>query len=518
MALDFFGFKIVRTEKEIKAEERKSINSIVPPLDTEGSVVSSGGYFGTSYSLEFSTTNENLLINKYREIGLQAEVESAIDEIVNEAISTDGQEAPVSLDLQKVKYSDDIKDSIRDEFTTILSLLNFDKNSYEIFRRWYVDGRIYYYIAIDTNSPKDGIQQLSYMDPRRVKRIKEVNREKNPRGVEVISDITEFYVYNEHQNLKLPVDSVASVTSGLVDDKNNIVVLSYLHKAIKPLNQLRMLEDATVIYRLSRAPERRIFYIDVGNLPKVKAEQYVNDIMNKYRNKIVYDSETGEVRDDKKTQTMTEDFWLPRREGGRGTEIGTLPGGMNLGELTDVQYFQRKLYRSLHVPVARLDDAATFNTGRSTEINREEIKFFKFVQRLRTRFSALFSDLLRKQLILKEIITPDEWETELKHLIFYDFRGESHFMEFNESEIISRRMEVAKQAIDMGEGYYSQKYIRQNFLKQTDQDMEQIDIDNGMVNPEKDRETETGIEGGGIPPEEETPVETPEPETPEAEQ
>ena len=240
--------------------------------------------------------------------------------------------------------------------------------------------------------------------------------------------------------------------------------------------------------------------------------------MNKYRNKIVYDSETGEVRDDKKTQTMTEDFWLPRREGGRGTEIGTLPGGMNLGELTDVQYFQRKLYRSLHVPVARLDDASTFNTGRSTEINREEIKFFKFVQRLRTRFSAIFSDLLRKQLILKEIITPDEWETELKHLIFYDFRGESHFMEFNESEIISRRMEVAKQAIDMGEGYYSQKYIRQNFLKQTDEEMEQIDVDNGLVNPEAERETETGIEGGGSPPEEETPTETPETETPEAEQ
>ena len=512
MAFDFFGFKIVRSEKETKELERKSVNSIVPPLDTEGSVVSSGGYFGTSYSLEFSTSNENLLINKYREIALQAEVESAIDEIVNEAIVADSNETPVVIDLQKLKYSDDVKDVIRKEFDYILSLLNFEKNAYEIFRRWYVDGRMYYYIAIDTNNPKDGIQELSYMDPRRVKKIKEVNREKNPRGIDIISDVNEYYVYNEHQSLKLPADSVSAITSGLVDNKNNIVVLSYLHKAIKPLNQLRMLEDSTVIYRLSRAPERRIFYIDVGNLPKVKAEQYVNDIMNKYRNKIVYDSESGEIRDDKKTQTMTEDFWLPRREGGRGTEIGTLPGGMNLGELTDVQYFQRKLYRSLHVPVARLDDASTFNTGRSTEINREEIKFFKFVQRLRARFSGLFSDLLRKQLILKEIITPEEWESELRHNILYDFRGESHFLEFNEAEIVSRRMEIAKQAVEMGEGYYSQKYIRQNFLKQTEQDMEQIDIDNGLVNPESEKET--GIEGGGPPPEE-----TPEtPASPEEEQ
>jgi len=478
MAFDFFGFSIVK--KEVPQEETPSINNVVPPVDTEGSIVSSGGYFGTHYNLEFSSTNENLLINKYREISLQPEVESAVDEIVNEAIAAVDDEAPVEVKLDQVKYSDEIKGLIREEFENVLSLLNFRENAYEIFKRWYVDGRIQYYIAIDTKSPEKGIQELSYMDPRKLKKIKEVHRKRNKRGVEIIDNVEEFYIYNDQQSLKIPNDSIASVTSGLVDDKNNIVVLSYLHKAIKPLNQLRMLEDSTVIYRLSRAPERRIFYVDVGNLPKVKAEQYLNEIMGKYRNKIVYDAETGEIRDDKKTLSMQDDFWIPRREGGKGTEITTLPSGQNLGELDDIKYFQRKLYRCLNVPVGRIEDNSTFNTGRATEINREEIKFFKFIQRLRNRFSALFHDLLKKQLILKRVITPEDWDSELSTRIFYDFKQDSHFLEYSEAEIMTKRIELAQSAVQLGEDYFSVDYIKKHILKMTEVQIDKIDTDKDL--------------------------------------
>ena len=503
MAFDFFGFSIVK--KEVPQEEQPKINNIVPPVDTEGSIISSGGYFGTHYNLEFSSTNENLLINKYREISLQPEVESAVDEIVNEAIAAIDDESPVDVNLDQVKYSDEIKDMIREEFENVLSLLNFRGNAYEIFKRWYVDGRIQYYIAIDTEHPEKGIQELSYMDPRKLKKIKEVIRKKNRRGVEIIDNVNEFYIYNDQQQLKIPNDSISSVTSGLVDDKNNIVVLSYLHKAIKPLNQLRMLEDSTVIYRLSRAPERRIFYVDVGNLPKVKAEQYLNEIMGKYRNKIVYDAETGEVRDDKKTLSMQDDFWIPRREGGKGTEITTLPSGQNLGELDDIKYFQRKLYRCLNVPVGRLEDNSTFNSGRATEINREEVKFFKFVQRLRNRFSVLFHDLLRKQLILKRIVTPEDWDSELDTKIFYDFKQDSHFLEYSEAEIMTKRIELAQAATQLGEEFFSNDYIKKNILKMSEVDMDQIESDTDLEAAEEEPEGEAA-------PDESTPEEEPSPE------
>lgn len=506
MAFDFFGFRIIKKEEE-QAEQPK-INNVVPPVDTEGSIVSSGGYFGTHYNLEFSSTNENLLINKYREISLQPEVESAVDEIVNEAIAAIDIEAPLGINLDQVKYSDEVKNIIREEFEYVLSLLNFKGNAYEIFKRWYVDGRIQYYLAIDTDHPEKGIQQVSYMDPRKLKKIKEVIRKKNKRGVEIIDRVEEFYIYNDQQQLKIPTDSISSITSGLVDDKNNIVVLSYLHKAIKPLNQLRMLEDSTVIYRLSRAPERRIFYVDVGNLPKVKAEQYLNEIMGKYRNKIVYDAETGEVRDDKKTLSMQDDFWIPRREGGRGTEITTLPSGQNLGELDDIKYFQRKLYRCLHVPVGRLEDNSTFNTGRATEINREEVKFFKFIQRLRNRFAILFHDMLRKQLILKRIVTPEDWEAELDTKIFYDFKQDSHFLEYNEAEILSRRIEVAQAAVSLGEDYFSPDYVKKNILKMTEVEVEKVETDN-------DLDAASGEESPTPPEEEPTPEGGGEKETPE---
>lgn len=484
MAFDFFGFSIVK--KELPQEERPKVNNIVPPIDTDGAIISSGGYFGTHYNLEFSSTNENLLINKYREISLQPEVESAVDEIVNEAIAAIEDEAAVEVNLDQVKYSEEIKDQIREEFDNVLSLLNFRENAYEIFKRWYVDGRIQYYIAIDTNTPQNGIQQLSYMDPRKLKKVKEVIKKKNDRGVDIIDKVQEYFVYNDEQSLKIPADSIASVTSGLVDDKNNVVVLSYLHKAIKPLNQLRMLEDSTVIYRLSRAPERRIFYVDVGNLPKVKAEQYLNEIMGKYRNKIVYDAETGEIRDDKKTLSMQDDFWIPRREGGKGTEITTLPSGQNLGELDDIKYFQRKLYRCLNVPVGRLEDNSTFNTGRATEINREEIKFFKFIQRLRNRFSALFHELLKTQLILKGIVTSEDWDAEFNNKIFYDFKQDSHFLEYSEAEILTKRIELAQAAVQLGKDYYSPDYIKKNILKMTQVEMNQVEVDKDLNVADKD--------------------------------
>lgn len=495
----FFGFKIVKN----KPEGHQNINDIVPPVDTEGSYVSSGGYFGTSYNLEFSSTNDILLINKYREVSMQPEVESAVDEIVNEAISSSEMDSPVEIDLDNVKYSDEIKDVIRKEFDNVLTLLNFKANAYESFKRWYIDGKISYYISIDTEHPEQGIQRLSYMDPRKLKKVKEIKKKKTDRGIEVIDDIEEFYIYNDTQSIKIPNDSIASITSGLVDDKNNVMVLSYLHKAIKPLNQLRMLEDATVIYRLARAPERRVFYVDVGNLPKAKAEQYINELIGKYRNKIVYDSETGEIRDDKKTLSMIDDFWIPRRgEGGRGTEITTLPAGQNLGELDDIKYFQRKLYRCLNVPVGRLEDNNNFSSGRATEISREEVKFNRFIQRLRVRFSSLFHDILKKQLILKRIMTVEEWENEFDSYIFYNFKKDSHFLEFNDAEILTKRIEVAQAAVSLGEDYYSPEYIKKNILKLTDKDIDQMEIDLTVDKEEetpKEPEIKTSLE---TPPEE----------------
>ena len=527
MPFDLFGFRITR-------EKNKNLNAVVPPSDTDGaqlininSETGAGfGHYSYNYNLDFIANNEISLINKYREIALYSEVENAIDEIVNESISTGDGFSPVDINLENVNFSANIKEKIRNEFDKMLTMLNFYNNSYEIFKRWYIDGRLYYQVVIDKTDPQQGIQEISYIDPRTIKKIKEVRTKKNANGVDIIDDIEEYFVYKPNistQNiLRLPIDSVAEATSGIIDESNGqTMTLSFLHKAIKPLNQLRSLEDATVIYRLARAPERRIFYVDVGQLPKGKAEQYVESIMNKYRNKITYDSTTGEVRDDKKTMAMLEDFWMPRREGGRGTEITNLPAGQNLGELTDVKYFQRKMYKSLNVPVGRLEsESATLSSGRATEISREEIKFAKFIQRLRTRFTNIFDDLLGKQLILKKIVTLEEWENDIKPKLFYDFKVDNHFLEFNEAEIQTRRMEVAQTAASMGKDFYSNTYIRKKFLKQTDSEIEQIMIDNGIEPPVsgEDGEAIPGVFGTSMPtfiPGEETPIETP--EEPEAE-
>lgn len=485
MGLDYFGFRIVKQSDE----ERKLHNNLVAPVDTDGAQIievgrGGGAQYATYSGIDFSISNERQLINKYRQLSLVSEVESAIDEIINEAITTGDQQSPVQIRMDRVQFSDNIKQKIREEFESALIMLNFPNNAYEIFKRWYVDGRLYYQVVINKTDPRKGIQALSYIDPREITKVREVRREPNQNGVEVVTGIKEYYVYRTEssQTINLPVDSVAEATSGLIEQKGDKqIILSYLHKAIKPLNQLNALEDATVIYRLARAPERRVFYVDVGNLPKLKAEQYVEGLMNKYRNKIIYDSSTGEINDDRRTMAMLEDFWMPRREGGRGTQIDVLAGGQNLGELEDVNYFQRKLYKALNVPIGRVSADDTLSSGRATEISREEIKFFKFVQRLRQRFTNLFDEILGRQLVLKNIVTEQEWEDDIKPYLFYDFKTDSHFMEFNDAEIWTRRMEVAQTAVSLGKKFFSDNYIRKKILKQTEEEIAQIAIDNGVA-------------------------------------
>lgn len=482
MPFDFFGFTIKRKG----VDEEKELISPVTPIDDDGAtiVTTSGGFINTAYNLEFGTSDSKLLINKYRELSLQSDIESAIDEIINEAIVTgDGAESPVGIVLDKLPFSEEVKEVISGEFENILNLLDFNANAYEIFKRWYVDGRIYFNIVIDAKNTKDGIQELRYMDPRDINKIKEVKDEYSKRGVKIQKPVKEYYVYN---NVNIPADSVATSNSGLIDYRNKSVIISYLHKAIKPYNQLRMLEDATVIYRLARAPERRIFKVGTGGLPKIKAEQYVNGLMNKFRNKIVYDSVTGDLRDDAKTLSILEDYWIPVGDDGKSTDITTLPGGQNLGEMGDVEYFQKRLYRALHVPNTRLTAGSTFNTGRATEIDREEVKFTKFIKRLRNRFAVLFTDLLRKQLILKNIVTVDEWDAYIKNNIFYDFRKDSHFLEYNEAEIQTRRMELASTAIGLGDDYFSPDYIKKNFLKLSEEEIAEMKKDKeGIEEPEE---------------------------------
>lgn len=486
MPFDFFGFTI----KKKGVEEEKELLSPVTPINDDGSTIvsTSGGFINTGYNLDFGTSDKKILIDKYRELSLQSDIESAIDEIINESLVTgDGVESPVGLVLDKLPFSDEIKEVISAEFETILNLLDFNANAYEIFKRWYVDGRIYFNIVIDAKNTKSGIQELRYMDPRDINKIKEVKDEYSKRGVKVQKQVQEYYVYN---NINIPADSVATSNSGLIDYRNKSVVISYLHKAIKPYNQLRMLEDATVIYRLARAPERRIFKIGTAGLPKIKAEQYVTGLMSKFRNKIVYDSVTGDLRDDAKTLSILEDYWIPVGDDGKTTDISTLPGGQNLGEMGDVDYFQKKLYRALHVPTTRITDGSTFNTGRATEIDREEVKFTKFIKRLRNRFSILFTDLLRKQLILKNIVTVEEWDAYIKNNLFYDFRKDSHFLEYNEAEIQTRRMELASTAIGLGDDYFSPHYIKKNFLKLSDEEIKQMELDKSEKSEE---ETQNGM-------------------------
>lgn len=476
-----FGFEIGRS-KQKNQEEVNSKTFAVPQNDDGAVTIQSGSYYGTYVDLDGVVRNEIELITRYREMSMQPEIETAVDEIVNEAIVNDDDGKGVEIDTDELKQPDPIRKKIRDEFSYILKLLNYGNMGHEIFRRWYIDGRLFYHVIIDDSSPAEGIKEIRYIDPRRIRKIREIQKTRDPKtGMEIIKRQNEYYLYNErgvigaHSNLgaKIAVDAIVNVNSGLMDAKRSMV-LSYLHKAIKPLNNLRMMEDATVIYRISRAPERRIFYVDVGNMPTIKAEQYLKDVMTKYRNKLVYDSTTGEIKDDRKHMSMLEDFWLARREGSRGTEITTLPGGQNLGELEDVKYFERKLYKALGVPISRLEPQQGFSLGRSTEITRDELKFSKFVQRLRNKFSTLFDDLLRVQLTLKKVCTSEEWE-EFKEEIWYDFKKDNNFNELKESELLTNRLTLL-QVVDPYVGrYYSKEWVRKNVLQQTDEDIEEID-------------------------------------------
>jgi hypothetical protein len=485
-----FGFSIEDTEPL-----SPGVVSPVPPNTEDGNDhYMSSGFFGTSLDIEGVYKTEIDLLKRYREMSLHPECDSAIEDIVNEAIVSDSNDSPIQIELSNLNASDGIKKKIREEFKYILSLLDFDKKSHEIYRNWYVDGRIFYHKVIDLKNPHEGIQELRYIDPIKMKYVKQQKksekdkyrltniRNDNPMDYE-FPQIEEYFIYTPktsytsgdpsgfggNSGVKMTKDSITYCTSGLVD-RNRGNTLSYLHKAIKSLNQLRMIEDSLVIYRLSRAPERRIFYIDVGNLPKVKAEQYLRDVMMRYRNKLVYDAQTGEIRDDKKFMSMLEDFWLPRREGGRGTEITTLPGGQNLGEITDIEYFKKKLFRSLNVPPSRMDGEGGFNLGRSSEILRDEVKFTKFVARLRKRFSYMFHDMLKTQLILKNVITPEDWNMMEEH-IQYDFLYDNHFSELKDAELLNERLAMVATAEPYVGKYFSQDYLRRKILRQTDEEI-----------------------------------------------
>ena len=485
-----FGFSIEDTE-----ELSKGVVSPVPPNKEDGvDHYLTSGFFGSYVDIEGVYRTEFDLIKRYREMALHPECDSAIEDIVNEAIVSDTNDSPVQIDLDNLSASDGIKKKIREEFKYILELLDFDKKSHEIYRNWYVDGRLYYHKVVDLKKPEVGIQELRYIDAMKMRYVRQARKKDsdkykisnrmidNPMDYD-FPEIEEYFIYEpkmsyptgtpspgslggSNSGIRMTKDSITYCTSGLVD-RNKGSTLSYLHKAIKSLNQLRMIEDSLVIYRLSRAPERRIFYIDVGNLPKVKAEQYLRDVMMRYRNKLVYDANTGEIRDDKKFMSMLEDFWLPRREGGRGTEITTLPGGQNLGEITDIEYFKKKLYSSLNVPPSRMDGEGGFNLGRSSEILRDEVKFSKFVSRLRKRFSAMFSDMLRTQLILKNIITPEDWRIMDEH-IQYDFLYDNHFAELKDAELLNERLNMVQVAEPYIGKYFSQDYVRRKILRQTD--------------------------------------------------
>ena len=492
MALELFGFRIGKAE-----EQKDSIVSFAPPEPDDGSLtIAQGGVFGTTIDLEGTAKNESALITKYREMLLQPECEKAIDDIVNEAIVGDNKEQSVQIILEDTELPKSIKTKINEEFDTVLSLLNFNTKSYSIFRDWYVDGRLYYHVMIDTKNPRAGIKELRYIDPRKIKKIRSEKRDNNnpnqTNKTVINKKYDEYFIYQptglgtNTEGIKIAVDSIAYSHSGVLDQRN-YMVLSYLHKAIKPLNQLRMLEDATVIYRLARAPERRIFYIDVGNLPKGKAEQYLRDMMAKHKNKLVYDAETGAVRDDRKFLTMLEDYWLPRRDGGRGTEITTLPGGQNLGEIDDVLYFRKKLYESLNVPTSRLESDGQFNMGRSSEITRDELKFSKFVFRLRQKFSEMFFIILEKQLLLKGIMTKQEWN-EIKDKIYFDYIEDNHFSELKEAEIIQNRLTVLADADQYAGKYFSDTWIRKNVLMMTEDEIEDIKKQIEDEEPEDDVE------------------------------
>jgi hypothetical protein len=495
MAINLFGFQITRNKTEAEEQSQKTFT---PPSNEDGALtISAAAYYGTYVDLDGTAKNEVELISRYREMAMQPEIEAAIDDIVNEAIVQNDDGKSVRLILDELKQPEKIKKAIEEEFVIVQRLLNYKNMAADTFRRFYVDGRLFYHIIIDETDPASGIKALRYIDPRKIRKVREVKKDKDKStAVDVVSTVNEYYIYNDKVvsgssssygpvGVRIAKDSIININSGLMDSRR-AVVLSYLHKAIKPLNQLRMIEDATVIYRISRAPERRIFYIDVGNLPKLKAEQYLRDIMIKYKNKLVYDSATGEVRDDRKHLSMMEDFWLPRREGGKGTEITTLPGGQNLGELEDVKYFEKKLYKSLNVPVSRLDpNQSGFSLGRVGEITRDEVKFSKFVDRQRAKFSELFEQALRVQCVLKGICTEQEFE-EFKQNIYFDFIKDNNFAELKEAELVRERLSLLGSVDPYVGRYYSMSWIQRNVLRLTDDEIK-------LMQKEIDKEKKDGL-------------------------
>ena len=488
MAIKLFGFTL--GQKDIVQKENPEQASFALPtqsLDDGAVTITQNAHYGTYVDLEGSVRNELELITRYREMSNHPECDQAITEIVDEAICHDDDGKVVDINLDNLKQPETIKKKITEEFNNILNMLNFSNLADDIFRRWYIDGRVYYHVIVNESNPKEGIQELRYIDPRKIRKVREVQKGRDPKtGADIIKSMAEYYIYNDrgtttqsftaaaNQGLRISPESVINVNSGMMDAKNTFVI-SFLHKAIKPLNQLRMIEDAVVIYRISRAPERRVFYIDVGNLPKGKAEQYLRDIMVKYRNKMVYDASTGELRDDRKHMSMLEDFWLPRREGGKGTEITTLPAGQNLGQMEDVQYFQKKLLQSMNVPYSRLEPqgGGMVGLGRSTEVTRDELKFQKFVTKIRNKFSQIFDHALRTQLVLKGVCTSEEWE-EFREKIYYDYKKDNNFAELRDAELLQNRLQILG-TIDPYVGrYYSQEWVRKNVLQLTDEEIKEM--------------------------------------------
>jgi hypothetical protein len=495
---ELFGFTIQKSSKDRGGEKTFSI-----PSPDDGTIdVAGGGFFGQILDTDGRERSDLDLIKRYRDIAQQAECDTAIEDIVNEGIVSNQNDQAIEVSLDRLHYPDKIKRKIRAEFNEILRLLNFEQKGHDIFRRWYVDGRLFYHKIIDTKNPRKGITELRWIDPTKIKKVREVQTKIDPKhqGIEVADQIDEYFIYNEkglsgpggvgsNLGLKIAKDSVTYVPSGLIDG-NSGAVRSYLHKAIKPVNQLRMIEDALVIYRISRAPERRIFYIDVGNLPKIKAEQYLKDVMNRYRNKLVYDANTGEIRDDRNHMSMLEDFWLPRREGGRGTEITTLPGGSNLGEIDDITYFRTKLYRSLNVPISRLEAESGFSLGRSSEITRDELKFTKFVQRIRKKFSPMFTDMLKTQLLLKGIIAVEDWPEIQEHLQ-YDYLADGHFAELKDAELLENRLNQLQTVESYIGTFFSKEYVLRKVLHMTDSEIQEM-------RDQIKKESETDPMDGGI--------------------
>ena len=490
MAVKLFGFTLGKKDiVQVEKPEQASFSLPTETIDDGAVTITQNAHYGTYVDLEGSIRNELELITRYREMSNHPECDMAIDEIVNEAITHDVDGKVMDINLDNLKQPETIKKKIIEEFNNIQKMLNFSNLADDLFKRWYIDGRIYYHVIVNDTSPKEGIKELRYIDPRKIRKVREVQKDRDSKtGAQIIKSVAEYYVYNDrgtatqsftsstNQGLRIAPESIINVNSGLMDAKNTFVI-SYLHKAIKALNQLRMIEDAVVIYRLSRAPERRIFYIDVGNLPKGKAEQYMRSIMTQYRNKLVYDANTGELRDERKHLSMLEDFWLPRREGGKGTEITTLPAGQNLGQMEDVEYFQKKLLQSLNVPISRLDPqqgAGIMGIGKTTEVTRDEVKFSKFIQRLRNKFSRIFDDALRVQLALKGICTTEEWD-EFKESIYYDFKKDNNFVEMREAELIRERVLTATQLDPFIGKYYSSKWVKKNVLRMTDEEIEEME-------------------------------------------